>query len=989
MTQEKLTNQQLIAIDRICINFERRLNVEETVDIRTELSKTDRDLQSALFTELLFLQLTFRRNRKLPIERQQLLRDFPEYQKEIDSALTESDFSRSILAIRNGALEDSPEADSQTLPKRGFPVIPGLVIEKVLDRGGMGVVYLARDVALNRQVVVKMLASNSVEDDRLHRFRTEAQAISELHHVNIVKIYSVGEHFEQPFILLEYAPNGSLKDMLNAGPLDEETALTYILDIARTIKFVHERGYLHRDLKPSNILFDANGVLKISDFGLAKNLDDDAEVTHSQVQMGTPAYMAPEQLRSDGVKASVQSDIYSLGILMHAMLTGSHPYPELDTAGIFASLGSDEPVPDHILKNSKASKFWRAISLKCMQKQPHDRYQSAEELIDDLQRLQDAKSVSLWPLYKRALYDSRKSITVGGFIALLSISLLVLGNYGQANRFGFHGSVIIDQLDSEILEQLDSSPPVGQAFKVVTLLDRDSQPELSLLAPQGIAIYDDRYLAVSDTLNHRVLLLDLETGDISHLAGELRGIVLENAEFARQSTVLQPAGLDFDSAGNLFLAGRDSHAVYSIGADGLLVRASGTGRCEEPEELNTVNGLCFPNDVSVYDSNELLIADPYRQLIRFLPENGAPIDTGINTEIAGSESTASELSHAFTPSPTRITSTDDSILFYEQSSGSIQVMDYDRGMSELLGGLLAVTDLQADHAGSVYFSSRSDNPIARFDTATRQLQSLEIDQLTAATADSENPVHISAIALDTKNRIFFSDMGNNSVKVIVPSDASRPIPMNELDLESISLSLQENAAVETRPEMRFVDAPVKRVFTEIAFNMGLRPVLDASVTTPFGADMASSGLTGIEFLTWACSTHKMHCGIEMGSLLVAAPSRYPFLSDSPPIRFGDSSASFTNAELVPASIRGHLQQEVVLEEGTTGTLGGMLEKIEEQTDIDYLIDSSVSGFLNVTYSLNGNFTVNEIHGPFILLGLFEFTYLSETGQIQLKSKESE
>src|SRR5262249_41576580 len=173
-------------------------------------------------------------------------------------------------------------------------VVAGYEIVRELGKGGMGVVYLARQVQLDRLVALKMIRSARADRDELIRFRTEAESVARLTHANIVQIYEIGEHDGQPFFSLEYCPGGSLDRRLNGQPLAPAVAAALVEKLARAVDYAHQRGVVHRDLKPANVLYAEDETPKIADFGLAKRVDTPGQ-TRAGMIMGTPAYMAPEQ----------------------------------------------------------------------------------------------------------------------------------------------------------------------------------------------------------------------------------------------------------------------------------------------------------------------------------------------------------------------------------------------------------------------------------------------------------------------------------------------------------------------------------------------------------------------------------------------------------------------------------------------------------------------------------------------------------------------
>jgi mono/diheme cytochrome c family protein len=289
-----------------------------------------------------------------------------------------------------------------TLPTRGTRLaVPAHLAEKflplgyeileVIDQGGMGVVYKATQIGLQRTVALKMLAGFRVGPKQLARFRVEAEAIARLHHAHIVQIYEVGEVDGHSFFAMEFVAGGTLAHRLANGPLPPTTAAELVEVLARAIHHAHTRGIVHRDLKPANILLasreenDTHAPLvpKVTDFGLAKRLGTENDHTTTGEVIGTPAYMAPEQAQGWTDVIGPPCDVYALGAILYECLTGCPPFKGNTILETLRQAIADDPVAPRRLR-SDVPRDLEAICLKCLEKKQARRYASAEALADDL-----------------------------------------------------------------------------------------------------------------------------------------------------------------------------------------------------------------------------------------------------------------------------------------------------------------------------------------------------------------------------------------------------------------------------------------------------------------------------------------------------------------------------------------------------------------------------------------------------------------------------
>ncbi len=300
-----------------------------------------------------------------------------------------SDSLQPTLDQTTPRLPDTGDAANQPLGSLGNYEL----IEEIA-RGGMGVVYKARDTRLNRVVALKMILSGRfASTDDVRRFHHEAEAAAKLDHAGIVPIHEIGEHDGHHFFSMKYIDGGSLQSVLPDLASDSRKAAELVAKIARAIQFAHQRGILHRDLKPANILIDANGQPCVADLGLAKDTNDDAGLTRTGAVVGTPAYMPPEQASGQS-EITTAADIYAIGAILYEALTGQPPHRGNGVADTLRKVVEEKPVPPRSL-NSKVSLPPQLICLKCLEKDPDQRYASAAALAEDLENWLEGKPISV------------------------------------------------------------------------------------------------------------------------------------------------------------------------------------------------------------------------------------------------------------------------------------------------------------------------------------------------------------------------------------------------------------------------------------------------------------------------------------------------------------------------------------------------------------------------------------------------------------------
>ncbi len=338
------------------------------------------------------------------------------------AALSSAETATVSPSLAGTAAPTAPKGDS----------VPGYELLGELGRGGMGVVYRARQVGLNRLCALKMiLAGEHAGEDDLARFRREAKAIARLQHSNIVAVYEVGQHDGKPFFSLEFCPGGSLDRRLAGTPIDPRAAARLVQTLALAMQAAHRANVIHRDLKPANVLLVdppetplERCTVKITDFGLAKKLDQSGQ-TQTGVAMGTPSYMAPEQAEGSKTVGPL-ADVYALGAILYECLVGRPPFKAATSFDTMLQVVGEEPVPPRQL-NARVPVDLETICLKCLHKEAAKRYGSAQELADDLGRFLAGEPIVARRVghLERAGKWVRRNPVVAALTAAVAVSLLL------------------------------------------------------------------------------------------------------------------------------------------------------------------------------------------------------------------------------------------------------------------------------------------------------------------------------------------------------------------------------------------------------------------------------------------------------------------------------------------------------------------------------------------------------------------------------------
>jgi eukaryotic-like serine/threonine-protein kinase len=439
------SERQAVLPELVLLDLEFRLKRGEPVRVDAYLTaypELARRRQTVL--ELLVTEFELRKRLDSGVQAEDYLTRFPEYAADLPGHF------RKVLAerSRDGAASTMRMAVPETL-RKDSPKLPGCEVLRELGRGGMGIVYLARQPALDRLVAVKVLRTMARADQQeCLRFIREIQSAARLRHPHIVQLYEVGEVDGQPYCLLEYMEGGSLAERLQTMLPRGKDAAAIVETMARAMQFAHDQGIVHRDLKPANILLSiparaiepgestrpeflcAGTIVKIADFGLAKRLEEEEGHTRTGVILGTASYMSPEQAAGKPGDTGPATDVYALGAILYELLTGRPPFQGTTALSILEQVKNHDPVPPSRLQ-PRAPRDLETICLKCLEKEPRRRYGTALSLAEDLQRFIEGKHILARPTpwwEKAAKWSRRQPLAASILLALFfSMALGIAG----------------------------------------------------------------------------------------------------------------------------------------------------------------------------------------------------------------------------------------------------------------------------------------------------------------------------------------------------------------------------------------------------------------------------------------------------------------------------------------------------------------------------------------------------------------------------------
>jgi tetratricopeptide (TPR) repeat protein len=411
-----------------------------------------------------------------------------------------------------------------------------------IARGGMGVVFRARQVSLDRQVAVKLLRDGTLANaDEVRRFRAEAAAAASLHHPNIVAIHETGEHEGQQFLAMELIVGRNLAEATQAGPLPAREAAALAVIVAGAVQHAHEHGVLHRDLKPSNVLVDVRGAPHVTDFGFARRMDGDSSLTLSGQVLGTPGYLPPEQAAGRSREVTPASDVYGLGALLYHLLTARAPFVGESPALVLRQVEEQEPVSPRLL-NPAVPRDLETLTLKALAKDPARRYGTAAELAAELGRFLRGELILARPVgpAERLWRWTRRNPALATLLVIAGLlAAAVVGVSAAANVRLRQEQRRAEQVKQFLTEVLASPDPTkdGRELKVIDLLERarkragtelSNQPlvQAEILSTLGVTYFQLSLYAEAEPLLRGALeLYSRELGRGSIRAAEARANV--------------------------------------------------------------------------------------------------------------------------------------------------------------------------------------------------------------------------------------------------------------------------------------------------------------------------------------------------------------------------------------------------------------------------------------------------------------------------------
>ncbi|MDA0751096.1 MAG: protein kinase [Verrucomicrobia bacterium] len=408
-----------------------------------------------------------------------------------------------------------PNIPSVSIEAESYTAVGDYDLLEVIARGGMGVVYRARQMSLNRVVALKMILSGRLAtENEVTRFRAEAEAAAHLRHPNIVAVFDVGETDGRHFYSMEFVEGDHLETRMQQGALPMKQAVSYMIKIARAVHFAHQRGVVHRDLKPQNILLDEHDQPRITDFGLAKRMDLDADLTLTGTVFGSPAYMAPEQAQGKQDTVGPLTDVYALGAILFRMIAGRPPFQASTPLETMKAVAESNP-PSLITIRQDAPADLETICLKCLEKNPAQRYGSAQDLAEELERWMSNKPILARPSTAKERFQK----WVNRNPLLVSMSSLVL-------LVGFIAFLVVGWQ----LQQTRSALAKAEQLIVAEATARAAVMEPYLILPHdgpvaAVSFSNNGEQILSASHDHSARLWNAQSGDVVRVFEGHEGVV--------------------------------------------------------------------------------------------------------------------------------------------------------------------------------------------------------------------------------------------------------------------------------------------------------------------------------------------------------------------------------------------------------------------------------------------------------------------------------
>ncbi|MEQ9408216.1 MAG: bifunctional serine/threonine-protein kinase/formylglycine-generating enzyme family protein [Fuerstiella sp.] len=460
-----------LRIDEICDEFEREFKAGKSPEIEDLLVTVDEKIRQELLVALVQVEVDLLQIDSADLE--QYGQRFPTYREQLASAFdTATDHQNT--PIRSTELDDTVigTRENRETSERGAKIryFGEYELLEEIARGGMGVVFKARQVKLNRIVALKMIRSGELAHaEEVERFKIEAEAAANLDHPGIVPIYQIGEHNGQHYFSMGFVEGQSLADRVKGGPLPPREAAEIVRKVAEAVAYAHEKGVIHRDLKPANVLLDRHGEPKVTDFGLAKYVEADSGLTQTGAVMGTPSYMSPEQARGQNDEVGPSADVYSLGAVLYCLLTGRPPFQSSTIVDLLLQVLEKDPISPQAL-NAGIPKDLETICLMCLRKDAHRRYESVQALVQEFDRFSHGLPIFARPVGRgERLYRwCKRQPATAGMIAVATLLMTTLAIGGPY--------VAIVQTDALNARQLAEKARVESAVDTIVAADITYMP---------------------------------------------------------------------------------------------------------------------------------------------------------------------------------------------------------------------------------------------------------------------------------------------------------------------------------------------------------------------------------------------------------------------------------------------------------------------------------------------------------------------------------